>query len=115
MSEFRLQRLEHQFAEQISVMLARGMIKDPRVSEGLSVSKVSLTKDTQFGKVYISCFDDDQDLDRSVEALNHAAGFIQHVISKNIKLRNTPKLTFIADRSIKFGIEMSKKLEDLDS
>jgi len=46
--------------------------------------------------------------------LNHAAGFVQARLAKNLKTRNTPKLRFKEDHSIEYGSEMIQKLKELD-
>jgi ribosome-binding factor A len=48
-----------------------------------------------------------------VEALNHAAGYVQGVLSKRISMRIFPKLTFILDDSIEKGFRIAKKLREL--
>ena len=34
-------------------------------------------------------------------------------LAKNINLRNTPAITFIIDQSIEYGVEMSKKIDEV--
>ncbi|MFW5769333.1 MAG: 30S ribosome-binding factor RbfA, partial [Spirochaetota bacterium] len=48
----------------------------------------------------------------AVDALNHASGFVQKQLGKKLKTRNTPKLTFIADTSVKEGFRINKLIED---
>ncbi len=112
---FRIQRVETLIREELGMMIVSGIIKDPRISNFISVSDVKISRDIKYAKVYISGFESNKSLDKSVEALNHACGFIQVKLSKKLKTRNTPKLTFFADHSIKQGIEMIKKIEDLNS
>ena len=48
-------------------------------------------------------------------ALNHAAGFIQRVLSKRMSLRIFPRLTFVVDDSMENGFRIAKKLRDIMS
>lgn len=110
----RLKRVQNMIREEVSLLILQGVIKDPRVNSLLSVTDVEVSKDTAYAKIYISSMEGDKKLDGAVKALNHAAGFIQAKLGKKLKTRNTPKLTFILDQSIKRGVDMTKKLEELD-
>jgi ribosome-binding factor A len=108
-----MKRVESLLREEISLMIITNVIKDPRVSTFLSVTEVKVSKDTNYAKVYVSSFQKDKTLEAGVEALNHAAGFIQNRLGEKLSLRNTPHLTFITDHSIKQGIEITQKIEEL--
>ena len=112
---FRIARIQTLIQEEIGKMILSGTIKDPRISNLVSVSDVDISRDIKYAKVYISGFESNKSLEKSVEALNHASGFIQMKLAKKLKTRNTPKLTFYVDLSIKQGIDMIKKLEELNS
>ena len=112
MSEFRLTRLGEQVREEISQMILRQQIKDPRVSTFLSINRVEITSDLSYGKVYVSSFMSHKETLKGVKGLESAAGFIQTKLSKKLRLRQFPKLTFIMDSSIEEGFEMVRKLKE---
>ena len=112
MSEFRLTRLGEQVREEISQMIMRQQIKDPRVSTFLSINRVEITSDLSYGKVYVSSFMSHKETLKGVKGLESAAGFIQTKLSKKLRLRQFPKLTFIMDSSIEEGFEMVRKLKE---
>ena len=112
MSEFRLTRLGEQVREEISQMILRQQIKDPRVSTFLSINRVEITSDLSYGKVYVSSFMSHKETLKGVQGLESAAGFIQTKLSKKLRLRQFPKLTFIMDSSIEEGFEMVRKLKE---
>jgi len=112
---FRTQRIETLIREEIGKMIVLGTIKDPRIGNLLSVSDVDISRDIKYAKVYISGFESKKNIEKSVDALNHANGFIQMQLAKRLKTRNTPILSFFVDNSIKKGIDMIKKIEDLNS
>lgn len=114
MGEFRLLRLGEQIREEIATMLARQQIKDPRVSSFLSINRVDVAGDLAFAKVYVSSFLPGSQISKGVAGLNSAAGFIQSTIAKKLTIRKFPKLTFIADESLKEGFEMVHKLTRLE-
>jgi ribosome-binding factor A len=56
----------------------------------------------------------DKSVEKGVKGLQSAAGYIQSTIGKKLTIRQFPKLTFIADSSIKDGFEMVKKLNEIE-
>ncbi len=114
MGSFRLVRLGEQIRDEISRMILSGQIKDPRVSTFLSVNRVDVSGDLGYAKVYVSSFMSDKQTETGVKGLQNAAGFIQSSIARKLTIRQFPKLTFIADFSIKEGFDMVKKLNALE-
>ena len=55
----------------------------------------------------------DNQLAKGVAGLQSAAGIIQSSIAKKLRIRQFPKLTFVADTSLKDGFNMVKKLDEL--
>ena len=115
MGSFRLIRLGEQIREEISKMILSGQIKDPRVSTFLSINRVEVSGDLGYAKVYVSSFMSGKETEKGVRGLQSAAGFIQSTIGRKLTIRQFPKLTFVADSSIKEGFEMVRKLNQLEA
>lgn len=126
MDEIRHKKLEEQLCEEIAGLLLSGEVKDPRVGPFVSITRVEASRDLSAAKVYISSFDTlvdkkdgveagdaDARLDEAAAGLNSAAGFIQSQIGKRIRLRLTPRLSFIADHGIKEGFELNERIKGL--
>jgi len=94
-------------------MIFHGEIKDPRVEQLTTVTEVNLSRDLGHAKVWVSRYGDRAKVAESVEALNHAAGFIQTVLSKRMSLRIFPRLTFLLDDSMENGFRIAKKLREV--
>ena len=114
MGQFRLLRLGEQLRKEISSMLMKHESKDPRVNEFLSINKVEVSGDLAFAKVYVSSFLDDASVERGVQGLQSAAGFIQSTIARKVSIYRFPKFTFVADYSMKEGYKMVQKLNELE-
>jgi ribosome-binding factor A len=114
LGEYRLDRLGEQIREEIAAMILGGRIKDPRVSTFLSINRVEVAGDLGFAKVYVSSFMDEHQTKQGVRGLESAAGFIQTTLSKKLRLRQFPHLSFIFDESIREGFEMVQKIDKLD-
>lgn len=103
MANRRNNRLSGEMKRVISEVI-RNEVKDPRISELLSVTDVQVTEDLKFAKVYISVYGD---IEQSLNALKSASGFIRREVGRRIKMRLTPELIFEKDQSIEKGIYMS--------
>ena len=88
-------------------------VKDPRVDPFCSVTEVRVAPDLKTCKVYVSVLGDEEASKKTLEGLNSAEGYIRHCLAQDLNLRNTPELTFIMDDSIRYGIEMTKKIEEV--
>ena len=114
MGEFRTEGVGHLIQEKIGTLIVEGKIKDPRVNPFLSVTRVQVSRDFSWAEVYISTFRPEANLARGVLGLQSAAGFIQSQLAKEMRIRQTPRLRFHEDLSIREGFEMVKKIEDLN-
>jgi len=113
MAEVRLRKVESLLKEEISGLISRRVIKDPRLAPMTTITDVEVSRDLHYAKVYVSFYGDTDVRAQSVEALNHAAGFIHTKLKKNIRLRFIPRLTFFADDSIERGIRLTNKIRDI--
>ena len=50
---------------------------------------------------------------QTVKGLKNAASFLRSRRAGSMNMRNTPELRFIADDSIAYGIEMSRKIDEV--
>ena len=113
MESHRLDRLSEQIREEIAALISLGKIKDPRVTSFLSITRVEVSSDLSFAKVYVSGFENARSVKKGVAGLESAKGFIQSVLSKKLRIRQFPKLAFFFDESVREGFEMVQKIESL--
>ena len=93
--------------------ILRNEVKDPRVGLMTSVTAVDVATDLKTCKVYISVLGDEKAREDTKAALDKAEGFIRHALAVNLNLRNTPKLSFIMDDSIEYGVAMSGRIDEV--
>lgn len=113
MREIRLKRVESLLKEKISEIIIKNELKDPRLDRFITISRLQVAKDFKLAKVYISYLGDKETHTTIVKVLNNAAGFIQGLLGRRIRLKNTPKLVFFVDHSIEKGFEIIQKLKGL--
>lgn len=110
MTNFRMERIRSAVQEEIGRLLIQEEIHDPRVSPLVVIREVDVSKDLQHAKVHVSGYVSERKLERAVEGLNHAAGFIQAKLASRLRMKSTPKLLFLPDRSIEEGFEVTEKI-----
>ena len=64
-------------------------------------------------KAFISVLGDEAQAADTLAGLRSAEGFIRSQLARNLNLRNTPEIRFILDESIAYGVEMSRKIDEL--
>ncbi len=93
--------------------IIRGEIKDPRIAPMTSVVAVEVAPDLKTCKAWISVLGDEDAQADTLAGLRSAEGYIRSLLAKTVNLRNTPQLTFIPDQSIAYGVDMSKKIDEV--
>ena len=88
-------------------------LKDPRVAPWTSVVAAEVAPDLKTCKVYISVLGDKEAQDATIQGLKSAEGYIRRELAGTLNMRNTPQITFIPDQSIEYGVNMSKKIEEV--
>ena len=93
--------------------IIREEIKDPRIHPVTSVVACEVAPDLKTCKAYISVLGTEEDAENTKKGLVNASGYIRRELARSVNLRNTPEITFIMDQSIEYGVNMSKKINDL--
>lgn len=94
--------------------IIRNEIKDPRISTMTSVVAVDVTPDLKFAKAYISVLGSSEEQENTIKGLKSAEGYIRRQLAASINLRNTPQITFVPDRSIEYGVNMSRLIDEVN-
>lgn len=107
-------RINAEVQRELSRIIARE-IKDPRISPMTSVVSVTVAPDLKTCKAYISVLGDEQEQEDTLAGLTSAHGFIKRELARSVNLRNTPDIRFIMDQSIEYGVNMSKKIDEINA
>ena len=102
-------RVDHELQRAVAKIIAEEL-KDPRLGF-VTVTRVEITSDMMNAKVFVSIIGDRHVARLSMDALTAASGFIRGELGALVKLRHTPSLTFVEDRSTEQAIALSKTLE----
>lgn len=99
--------------QRVLAEVIRSEIKDPRIAPMTSVVAVEVAPDLKTCKAWISVLGDESAQAATLAGLKSAEGYIRNRLARTINLRNTPQVTFIMDQSIAYGVDMSKKIDEV--
>lgn len=94
---YRKERMQDFIREEISDIIQKE-IKDPGLGF-ITIIDVRMTDDLKYAKIYYSVFGTDEEVEKTVDALGRARGYIKHILGKRISLRYMPDISFLLDRS----------------
>lgn len=112
MSRQRPERVQEALRQEIS-RIVQTEIKDPRLGF-ITITKVDLTKDLRYAKVFFSVLGKDSDKNLTLRGLNSAKGYIKGLISDRIKLRYMPELSFRIDDSSEYSSQIMALLNNIE-
>ncbi len=107
-------RINQEVQRELSSLLQRE-VKDPRIAPMTSISAVEVTPDLKNAKVYVSVFGSEEAKEATMKGIKSAAPFLRSQLAKNLNLRNTPELRFLADDSIAYGVRMTGLIESMQT
>lgn len=107
----RISRVDEELKKEISNIITYDL-KDPNITGLISVTKVKVSGDLKYAKVYVSMLNA-KDNKQVLAALKKSAGFVRTEIAKRINLRTTPEIIFIFDDSIEYGSRIDTILKEV--
>lgn len=113
-SKQRTDRLNSLLKEVISEVIRRD-VRNPHVPELVTVTRVDITKDLRYAKVYISVIGNPKEKEETINALQTAAGFIAVTASKKVVMRYFPELTFKLDDSVDKHMRIEELLGQIEA
>ncbi|UZQ55913.1 30S ribosome-binding factor RbfA [Trichothermofontia sichuanensis B231] len=109
----RVSRVASLIKREISQMLLND-IKDERVGMGMvSVTDVDVSGDLQHAKVFVSIYGTDEARATTMQGLQAATGHVRSELGHRIRLRRTPEVVFLEDRSLERGTRVLSLINQL--
>jgi ribosome-binding factor A len=108
----RTDRLNSLLREVISEVIMKDA-HNPRITALVTVKKVIITKDLHHAKVYVSFIGPKEEQEKSLQALQSAAGFISVQASKKVVMLYFPTLTFYLDNTLEEELKIHSLLETI--
>ena len=111
-NETRLGRINEELRKEISNIITFEL-KDPNITGLISITKVKVTPDLKYAKVYVSIINAKNN-EKTMQGLKDSSGFIRTQIAKTVNLRVTPQLVFEFDDSIEYGMKIDSIIKNLN-
>jgi ribosome-binding factor A len=106
----RMRRVNEAIREALATGI--GELKDPRIGF-VTVTGVETTPDLREARVYVSVLGSERKREATLEGLASAHGVLQARIADDLRLKRTPRIAFEHDRSVDYGVRMSKLIDEL--
>ena len=111
-SDTRLNRVNEELKKEIRQVISFEL-KNPNITGLISVTKVKVTPDLRFARVYVSLLNS-KNIKKTMKGLKEATGYIKGQIARKINLRVTPDLQFEIDDSMEYGEKIDKLLNEMN-
>ncbi len=95
MDAARARRLAERISKIVAEMLER-RVKDPRLGF-VTVTETKLTADLREATVFYTVYGSPEEREQTAAALHSATGIIRTEVGRQLGLRHTPSVTFVAD------------------
>jgi ribosome-binding factor A len=107
----RTDRIAHLIQREIGNVILKELT-DVRIGF-VTISRVEVTTDLAFAKVYISVLGSDKEKRDSMAGLAHSASYLRTHLSKVLQMRTVPRLTFVEDKNLDHGFRINQILNDI--
>lgn len=110
----RISRVAELIKREVSLMLLSD-IKDDRVGAGMvSVTDVDVSGDLQHAKIFVSIYGSDEAKAETMAGLKSATGYVRSELGRRVRLRRTPEVLFLEDRSLERGDRILSLLNQIN-
>ena len=87
-------------------------LNDPRIAPLSSVTRVEVSGDLEYAKVWVSVMGEAAAQRRTIAGLRSAAGLVQRLLARRLRVRHCPRLSFHLDESIKRAAETMRLIDE---
>ena len=112
-NNYRIAKVSSLLKKEITLILQNDLQNDLLKSNFVHISKLDLTGDLQFCKIYVTSTAKEEIRKEIVDNLNHAKNFIRHTLGQRIEMRRVPEMTFKDDTELEKGLSVLKLLEEI--
>lgn len=110
----RSERVADSIVKEVSEMIIKGEIKDPRVSSAF-ITGVKVVDNLSVAEIFFTVMEDAGDKEEVLHGLQSAKGFIKGRLAKRLKMRRIPELRFSFDSALEEGYKVDELLRGIKS
>ena len=112
-NNYRIAKVSSLLKKELTHIMQNDLENDLLRSNFINISKIDLTRDLQFCKIYITSTAQEEIRKEIIDNLNLAKNFIRHTLGQRIEMRRVPEITFKDDTVLVKGFSVLKLLEQL--
>ena len=112
-NNYRLAKVSSLLKKEITLILQNDLESDLVRDHFVNISKIDLSGDLQYCKIYITSTAQETVKKEIVENLNSAKSSIRHNLGKRIEMRRVPEIIFKDDIVLDKGLSVLKLLDEL--
>ena len=112
-ANYRIAKVSSLLKKEITLIMQNELGNQLIREHFINISKIDLSTDLQYCKIYITSTAEDKVSQQIVESLNIAKRFIRHTLGKRIEMRRVPDIIFKNDIIMDKGLSVLKLLEEL--
>ena len=112
-NNYRIAKVSSLLKKEITLIFQNDLENDLLRGNFINISKIDLTRDLQFCKIYVTSNAEEEIRKEIVLNLNLAKNFIRHTLGQRIEMRRVPEITFKDDTVLEKGLSVIKLLEEL--
>jgi ribosome-binding factor A len=111
----RLVRVNELIKQEVAAALYRVMNERGFDLSAVSVTHVITSSDLRTARVLVSIRDHVKQRDAMIGQIQHHSGAIQSLLSKNVIIKYTPRLTFELDDSVELGDRVLQIISEMET
>jgi len=110
----RSDRVADTIVKEVSQMIVRGEIKDPRLSS-VFITGIKVVDNLSIAEIFFTVMENAGDKNEALKGLQSAKGFIKGRLAKRLKMRRIPELKFSFDNALEEGYKVDELLRGISS
>ena len=107
----RMGRIDEEYRKELSQIIGFEL-KNSSITGMISVTKVKVTPDLKYAKVYVSILNP-KSVKQDLAILKKSAGLTRSLLARRMNLRITPEIIFELDDSMEYGARIDSILKDI--
>lgn len=108
----RTERIEEEIKKVASKVISQEL-KDPRLTGLISITRVNVSRDLKFCKIFVSMLGT-KNTEDAMNALKSGSGLVRKAIGNNIRMHSTPEVIFELDDSLEYGAHIQNVINELN-
>lgn len=108
----RPERVGQEIQAAVGEMLARGMLRDPRIGF-ITITGVKVSADLRVARIFYSMIGTEAQVAETQKGLDAAKGFVRREVTSRVQLRVSPEVFFSFDASVGEGDKIERLLKEV--